>query len=172
MSIPTSGLAALLAVASLALSSCGGDNGSVTTTTTVSPGSGGETATQTVAAATTTAPKTTTTTQTTTPEQTTTQKAKTIAPASKPASSKPPSPRCPSVDVGVRAGDIDETYARITSVSNVNCNLVTYIVQQWGGQRIGRDKALLPLDWSCNGNTCRKGRSSLSFVLEAPSGSD
>jgi hypothetical protein len=174
MSIPTGGLAALLVVATLALSSCGSDNASVTTTTTVSPGSGGTTATQTVAAETTPAQTTkpkTTTTQTTAPA--TTQKTQTTAPAPKPAKKKSSSSApCPSVDVGVRNGDIGETYARVTSISGVGCETVTYVVQQWGGQRIGVGKALLPLGWSCSGSSCRKGSSSLSFVLEPPSNSD
>ena len=172
MSIPTGGLAALLVVATLALSSCGSDGASVTTTTTVSPGSAEATATQTVAAETTPA-KTTTTqkTQTTAPKpaQTTTQKTQTTAPKPKPAATTKASSTCPSVDVGAREGDVDETYARITSISKVNCALATSIVQQWGGQKIGAGKALLPLGWECSGNTCSKGGSSVSFVLEFPS---
>lgn len=179
MSIPSGGLAALLVVATLGLSACGGSDSSVTTTTTVSPGAGTETATQTVAAETTTAKTTTqeTTTQSTTqttapkPAQTTTQQTQTTAskPKPKPAASSAP---CPSVDVGAREGDVDVTFARITSVSNVECETVTYVVQQWGGQRIGGEKALLPLKWSCSGNTCRKGSSRVSFVLVPPSNSD
>lgn len=171
MSIPSGGLAALLVVAALGLGACGGSDSSVTTTTTVSPGAGTETATQTVAAETTTAKTTTqgTTTQAKTqttapkPAQTTTQ---TTTSKPKPAASSAP---CPAVDVGAREGDVDVTYARITSVSNVKCDMVTYVVQQWGGQRIGGEKALLPLDWSCSGNTCRKGSSRVSFVLVPPS---
>jgi len=173
MSIPTGGLAALLVVATLALSSCGSDNGSVITTTTVTPGSAAATATQTVAAE-TTPEKTTTqqTTQTTAPKpaQTTTQKTQTTAPAPKPAATTTkPSSACPSVDVGAREGDVDETYARITSVSKTNCALVTFVVQQWGGQKIGVGKALLPDGWHCSGTTCSKGDSSVSFKLEFPS---
>jgi len=173
MSIPTGGLAALLVVATLALSSCGSDGASVTTTTTVSPASVTQTATQTVAAETTT--QQTTKTTTAAPKPATTQKTQTTAPASKPASkpaAKKPSAPCPSVDVGVRDGDVAETYARIVKVSNVGCETVTYVVQQWGGQRIGAGKALLPLDWECSGNRCSKGGRSVTFVLEPPSNSD
>lgn len=176
MSIPTSGLAALLVVATLALSSCGGDNASVTTTTTVSPGSGEATATQTVAAATTTAQTTTkqeTQTAATTTAQTTTQAKQTTTakpkPKPKPAAPAKPQAPCPSVDVGARSGDVEETYARITSVSKVNCATVTYVVQQWGGQKIGADKALLPKGWSCSGTTCSNGASRVTFTLEFPS---
>jgi hypothetical protein len=172
MSIPTGGLAALLVVATLALSSCGSDGATVITTTTVSPGSAAATATQTVAAETT--PATTTTqqkTQTTAPKPapTTTQKTQTTAPTPKPAAKTKASSACPSVDVGARDGDVEETYARITSISKTPCPLATYVIQQWGGQKIGAGKALLPLDWRCSGTTCSKGSSSVSFVLEFPS---
>ena len=173
MSIPTGGLAALLVVATLALSSCGSDGASVTTTTTASPGSAQATVTQTVAAETTPA-KTTTQQQTQTtapkPAPTTTQKTQTTAPAPKPAATtKPSSSACPSVDVGARDGDVDETYARITSISKTDCQTATFVIQQWGGQKIGAGKALLPLDWHCSGTTCSKGSSSVSFTLEFPS---
>lgn len=172
MSIPTGGLAALLVVATLALSSCGSDGASVTTTTTVSPGSAETTATQTVAAETTPAQTSTTQqTQTTAPKpaQTTTQKTQTTAPAPKPAATTKASSSCPPVDVGARDGDVDETYARITSIAKTKCATATYVIQQWGGQKIGAGKALLPLDWHCSGTTCSKGKSSVSFVLEFPS---
>jgi len=168
MSIPTGGLAALLVVATLALSSCGSDGASVTTTTTASPGSAQATVTQTVAAETTPAKTTTQKTQTTAPKpaQTTTQ---TTAPKPKPAATTKASSACPSVDVGARDGDVDETYARITSISKTDCQTATFVLQQWGGQRIGAGKALLPLGWECSGNTCSKGSSSVSFVLDFPS---
>ena len=152
MSIPTGGLAALLVVATLALSSCGSGGASVTTTTTVSPGSAATTATQTVAAG-----------------STTTQKTQTTAPKPKPAATTKASSTCPSVDVGAREGDVDETYARITSISKTSCQTATFVLQQWGGQKIGAGKALLPLGWECSGNTCSKGSSSVSFALEFPS---
>ena len=169
MSIPTGGLAASLVVATLALSSCGSDGASVTTTTTVSPASVTQTATQTVAAE--TKPATTTEQkQTTAPKraQTTTQA---TAPAPKPAASKPES-ACPPVDIGVRDGDIAETYARVTSLSNTSCQLAALVIQQWGGELIGRDKALLPLRWSCSKRTCSEGSSSVTFVIEPPANSD
>jgi hypothetical protein len=171
MSIPTGGPAALLVVATLALSSCGSDGASVTTTTTVSPGSAETTATQTVAAESTPAKTTTQKAQTTAPKpaQTTTQKAQTTAPAPKPAATTKASPACPSVDVGARDGDVDETYARITSISKTDCEVATFVIQQWGGQKIGAAKALLPIGWSCSGSTCAKGSRSVSFVLEFPS---
>jgi hypothetical protein len=172
MSIPTGGLAALLVVATLALSSCGSDGATVTTTTTVSPGTAEATATQTVAAETTPA-KTTTTQKTQTaapkPAQTTTQKTQTTAPRPKPAATTKASSTCPSVDVGARDGDVDETYARITRISKTDCQTATFVIQQWGGQRIGAGKALLPIGWHCSANTCSKGSSSVSFVLEFPS---
>ena len=105
MSIPTGGLAALLVVASLALSSCGGDDASVTDHHHRLPRRQRETtATQTVAAETTPArrprsrrrrprrPK---------PAQTTTQKTQTTAPKPKPAANQAVVRPCPSVDVGV-----------------------------------------------------------------------
>ena len=170
MSIPTGGLAALLVVATLALSSCGSDGATVTKTTIVSPGSAEATATQTVAAETTPAKTTTQKTQTTAPKPaTTTQKTQTTASAPKPAATTKAASTCPSVDVGARDGDVAETYARITSISKTDCPTATFVLQQWGGQRIGVDKALLPIGWSCSGNTCRKGSSRVSFVLEFPS---
>ena len=172
MSISTGGLAALLVVATLALSSCGSDGASVTTTTTASPGSAQATVTQTVAAETTPA-KTTTTQKTQTPApkpaQTTTQNTQTTAPKPKPAATPKASSTCASVDVGAREGDVDETYARITSISKTSCQTATFVLQQWGGQKIGAGKALLPLGWECSGNTCSKGSSSVSFVLDFPS---
>ena len=152
MSIPTGGLAALLVVATLALSSCGSGGASVTTTTTVSPGSAATTATQTVAAG-----------------STTTQKTQTTAPAPKPAATTKAPSACPSVDVGARDGDVDETYAHITSLSKTSCATATFVIQQWGGQKIGVGKALLPLGWHCSGSTCSKGSSSVSFALKFPS---
>jgi len=174
MSIPTSGSAALLVVATLALSACGGGSSSVTTTTTVSPGAAETTATQTVAAETTPAQTTKTQTQPTTqttapskPAPATTQKTQTTAP--KPATPAKPASGCADVDVGARDGDVDETYARITSISKTPCPLATFVIQQWGGQKIGAGKALLPLGWDCTGNTCSKGSSSVSFTLRFPS---
>ena len=167
MSIPTGGLAALLVVATLALSSCGSGGASVTTTTTVSPGSAATTATQTVAAGSTTTQKTQTTAPK--PAQATTQKTQTTAPAPKPAATTKAPSACPSVDVGARDGDVDETYAHITSISKTSCATATFVIQQWGGQKIGVGKALLPLGWHCGGSTCSKGSSSVSFALKFPS---
>ena len=171
MSIPTGGLAALLVLAALALSSCGGDNGSVATTTTIVPGSSAATTqTQTQTVASKTSPATTTQkTQTTAPKpaQTTTQKTQTTAP--KPAATTKASVGCASVDVGARDGDVDETYARITGISKVNCQTATYVIQQYGGQKIGAGKALLPIGWRCSASTCSKAGSSVSFTLEFPS---
>ena len=76
--------------------------------------------------------------------------------------SPPPRPRrrsaCPSVDVGVRDGDVEETFARIASVSKTDCETVTFVVQQWGGQRIGVGKALLPIGWELQREHLQQGQ--------------
>ena len=64
---------------------------------------------------------------------------------------------------------MDETYAHITSISKTSCATATFVIQQWGGQKIGVGKALLPLGWHCSGSTCSKGSSSVSFALKFPS---
>lgn len=171
MSIPTSGLAALLVVVMLALTSCGSDDaapatsadGSAAVQTVTQTATATATAPQDEASKTTKKPATTEKTQTQKPTRT---QAATETPA---ASQKPPAGACQSVEVGARDGDVDVTYARITEARKVDCATATYIAAQWGSQQLGIDKALLPLDWECTrGNVCTKGSSRVSFVLVKP----
>lgn len=174
MSIPTSGLAALLVVATFALSSCGSDDGPATATTHAS-GSGAtvvQTVTQTATAtagSTTSQPATTTpaTTTSTTPKpakpkpSTTTSASGTTSPTTTAGSG------CGPIEIGIRDGEVDPTYARITGQRGVSCAAATNIVAQWGSERLGIDKALLPLRWSCTKqNVCTNGAARVAFVLE------
>ena len=174
MTIPTGGLAAVLVVATFALTSCGGDDGAAPATTTPAPGAGTAEQAQTTQAATptttttqqaqtTTAPATTSTTAKT--ETATTESSKTTAAAPAPAAS---SGGCGPVEIGVRDGEIELVYARITRQRGVSCQTVTIVAQQWGGEQIGIAKALLPKDWWCSGTTCSGPKGSFSFELYKP----
>jgi hypothetical protein len=176
MSISTSGLAALLVVATFALTSCGGDDGGATATTSAAPASGTVQTTTTTQAS---APSATTTTKqapATTAQPTTTQKTQTTAKtqtskttAAAPSTTSGDGGGCGPIEIGVRDGDIELTYARITGQRGVNCATVTIVAQQWGGQQIGIDRALLPKGWSCtSGNTCSGDKGGFSFVLYKP----
>ena len=176
MTIPTGGLAAVLIVATFALTSCGGDDGAAPATTTPAPGAGTAEQAQTTQAAT----ATTTTTQ---QAQTTTAPATTSTPPRRPRPRRPRPrrppprplrrPRAPAAavrgaEIGVREGEIEVVYARITKQRGVNCQTVTIVAQQWAGEQIGIAKALLPKDWSCRGNTCSGPKGSFSFELYKP----
>lgn len=175
MTIPTGGFAAVLVVATFALTSCGGDDGAAPATTSPAPASATAQATQTTQASaptsttatgqaqTTTAPATTSAQTTAKTETSKTRTTETTAEAT-------PSPAarsggCGPVEIGVRDGEIELTYARITSQRGVNCQTVTIVAQQWGGERIGIAKALLPKDWSCSAGTCTGPKGSFSFEL-------
>jgi hypothetical protein len=172
MTIPTGGFAALLVVATFALTSCGGDDGAASATTTPAPAAGTAQATQ------TTAPPGTTATQqvqtTTAPATTSRQTDTSTTETSKTTAAATPSPAagsggCGPVEIGAREGDVELTYARITSQRGVSCQTVTIVAQQWGGERIGIAKALLPNDWECRGSTCSGPKGSFSFKLYRPS---
>jgi hypothetical protein len=176
MSIPTGGFAALLVIATFALTSCGSDGGTATATTTVlAPATAAQTTTRTqtqTQASTPAATQTTTQKARTTPAPTTTAKAQTTTATKAPAHAKQAA-ACPSVDVGVRDGDIDDTFARVHQATNVACATAAVVVQQWGAQQIGAGSALLPDGWSCTkANTCSNGRSIVSFTLEFPPSED
>lgn len=171
MSIPTSGLAALLVVATLALSSCGGDDGTATATAPAPASTVVETVTQTATAkagqTTTPAPSapSKTTTATTAPQQG----------SAKPKASQPDAPdanpgqsNCGPVLIGIREGEVDETFARITQQRKVtDCPIVTAVVSEWGKQQFGIDRALLPNGWRCTKqNVCTNGPARVAFVLE------
>lgn len=177
MTIPTGGFAALLVVATFALTSCGGDDGAAPATTSPAPAAGAAQTTQTTQASapsttttqraqTTTAPATTSTQTTPKTETTKTESTKTTA-AATPAPTAS-SGGCGPVEIGVRDGEIELTYARITSQRGVSCQTVTIVAQQWGGERLGIAKALLPKDWSCSGTTCSGPKGSFSFELYKP----
>lgn len=165
MSISTGGLAALLAISTFALASCGGDDGGSTASTASAPAvTATATATVTQTAKTTTSA---TSTSTSTPSaSTTTQKTSTTTAKAPPASSG--SSGCGPVEIGLRDGDVELTYAKITSQRGVSCQTVTIVAQQWGAQKIGIDKALLPKDWSCSGNSCSGPKGGFSFELYKP----
>jgi hypothetical protein len=170
MTIPTGGLAALLVFATFALTSCGGDDGAPATTSSAPVTGTVQTTTATTQAS---APSTTTTqkTQTTAPPATTqkTQTTTKTQTSPKPAAAAPTTPAaaggCGPVEIGVRDGDIDLTYARIKGQHDVNCATVTIVAQQWGRQQLGIDRALLPKGWDCSGSTCSSGKGGFSFVL-------
>ena len=171
MRIARASLPALLVVAISALTACGDDDAETAANDT------GATAVQTVtqtATATATAPqdeasKTTgepaTTATTTTPKQATTQSGSDAGEA--PAASAPRlSGACPAVEVGIRDGEVEPTYARIDQVEKVSCALAAEIAAQWGSQQMGIGKALLPLDWDCTrGNVCSDGSRRVKFTL-------
>lgn len=176
MSITKGGPAALLVVATFALTSCGGDDGTAPAVTSPAPASG--TAQTTITTTTQASAPSTTTTQratTTTAPATTTQKAQTTQTTAKPRTSEttaaaPPtssggSGGCGPVEIGVRDGDIDLTYARITSRRGVSCATVTIVAQQWGRQQLGIESALLPKGWSCKGSSCSGPKGGFSYVL-------
>ncbi len=69
--------------------------------------------------------------------------------------------------------DFDSTFADIRGKRNINCVAAAEIVRQWGGQRIGGSKALLPDGWTCTkSNVCSDRRSSIRFTLDYPSESE
>jgi hypothetical protein len=167
MTIPTGGLAALLVVATFALTSCGGDDGAAPATTSPTPAAGTAQATQTVTATATETTAKTQTSQTTTSAATTTSKPTPTTTATTP-SQRADAGGCGPVEIGVRDGEIELTYARIANQRNVSCQTVTIVAQQWGGERLGIAKALLPKDWECRGNTCSGPKGGFSFVLYKP----
>lgn len=176
MPIPTSGFAAVLVVATFALTSCGGDDDGPATPT--APAAAGPTTVRTVTQTaeavktTATAPQTQTSTRAATP--TTTAKPQTqtgAATTTTPGTTAPkPSGACPNVEVGALDGDVDVTYARIEQARKVSCATAALVAAEWGRQRLGIDKALLPLGWECTkgGSVCTNGASRVSFVLVRP----
>ncbi len=167
MTIPMGGPAAFLVVAMLALTSCGGDDGAGSGTITSAPASSATQATQTVTATATATTAKTQTSRTTTPTTTTTSETTPTTTATTPSQSADAG-GCGPVEIGVRDGEIELTYARITSQRNVSCQTVTIVAQQWGRERLGIDKALLPKGWDCRGNTCSGPKGGFSFVLYKP----
>lgn len=175
MSISTGGLAALLAVVSLALSSCGSDDAPSTPSPATAAQAPAVTTTATATAtatATTTAPRTTGSTSTTTkaaepsaPEQT--------SPEPKPEPESVPaqdSGVCPGVELGQREGDIESTFAKITTAKGISCEGAATVVVQWGQQAIGLQRATVPLGWECRtSNVCTNGSMRVAFTLVPPS---
>ena len=165
------GFAALLVVATLALSSCGGDGAPSTSTSGAAGSTAAATVTQTATAtattgAATTAPRTTDTSSQ--PERTTTKATTTKAEATTPApqtTSAPAAPdTCPPVQVGIRDGDVEATYAKITEQRKVSCQTVVIVAGEWGRERLGLDRALLPKGWDCTKqNVCTSGSSRIAF---------
>lgn len=175
MPIPTGGSAALLTVAVLAVAACGDEappatqadgSAAVQTVTQTATATATATAPQQQPSGTTTKPATTQKTQ----PQTTTQPGSATS-GSPTTTSRKPSGVCESVEIGVREGEVDATYARITQAHKVDCATAKYIASQWGSKQLGIDKALLPLDWKCTrDNVCMNGSRRVAFVLERPAG--
>lgn len=163
-----SGFAALLVVATFALTSCGGDDGPATPTATTAGATAIQTVTETRAA-------TATTTATSPPATSGTSGATSTTTAKEPASATPEttaqrrSGACPNVEVGAREGDVDVTYARIEQARKVDCATAALVAAQWGRQQLGLEKALLPLGWECRQDgVCTNDASRVSFVLVRP----
>ena len=162
------GFAALLVVATFALTSCGGDDGPATPTATTAGATAIQTVTETRAA-------TATTTATSPPATSGTSGATSTTTAKEPASATPEttaqrrSGACPNVEVGAREGDVDVTYARIEQARKVDCATAALVAAQWGRQQLGLEKALLPLGWECRQDgVCTNDASRVSFVLVRP----